>query len=319
MHSDSNAVWAGIDVSQEWIDVALVRASVVIARWRAQRSQPSLADTAAQLKRHGVCGAIVEPTGGLERSVGAALETAGIAVLRVNAKRVRDFARAHGVLAKTDAVDARVLALFGERMQPQPRVWLDAERQQLADWVARQQQLTALRTAERNRAQRAEAVPVRRSIQRTLRFLERELERVEQALQSWWAERADAWRESEARLRSMPGVGVKTARVLLAHLPELGRANRRQIASLAGLAPWACDSGQWRGTRHIRGGRAVVRSALYLASWTAVRAGKFRAIYEDFVARGKARQLALTAVARRMLVVLNEMMRTGKDYWAIPA
>lgn len=222
--------------------------------------------------------------------VGAALAAAGIVTLRIDAKRVGDFARAHGVLAKTDAIDARVLALFGERMQPCPRVWLDEQRQQLADWVARQQQLTALRTAERNRLRRAPSPQVSRSIPRTLGFLERELERVERAIEAGWSEREPARRESEARLRSMPGVGVKTARVLLAHLPEPGRASRREIASIAGLAPFA-----W----------AVVRSAFYLASWTAVRAGKFR---------GEPHQLALTAVASRMLVVLNERMRTGRDY-----
>ena len=312
MHSDFNAVWVGIDVSNEWIDVAVVRQSVVVEQWRCARSPEQLQHTADRLRRWEVCGVILEPTGGLEIAVGAALAAAGIAALRVNAKRVRDFARAHGVLAKTDAVDARMLALFGERMRPRPRPWLDADRQQLADWISRQRQLVDLRTAERNRLRRATDPTVRQSIQRTLRFLTRELERVEAELMAWWDQHGSAWREPEARLRTMPGIGPKTARVLVAHLPELGRANRREIAALAGVAPFAYESGKWRGQRHIRGGRAVVRSALYLASWTAVRrAGTFRAIYENLVARGKPRQLALIAVARRMLLALNEMMRTG--------
>ena len=277
---------------------------------------------AERLKTFAIAGAVLEPTGGLERAAGMALAAAGIAVMRVNAKRVRDFARAHGLLAKTDARDAFALALFGERMRPEPRPWLDAERQQLADFVIRQQQLTRLRTAERNRLHRATAAAARRSIERALLFLEQEMERVESELNAWWDEHGAAWREPEARLRTMPGVGEKTARVLLAQLPELGRLNRRRIASLAGLAPFACESGQWRGQRHIRGGRAVVRVALYLASWTAVRrAGVFRTLYEDLVRRGKARQLALIAVARRMLLALNEMIRTGRDWRdnAIPA
>ncbi|MFI5105653.1 MAG: IS110 family transposase [Terriglobales bacterium] len=320
MQSDSNATcWAGIDVSQDWIDVAVVRESVVVARWRCARSPEELHAMAEQLKPLGVRGVVLEPTGGLERPVGAVLEAAGIAVLRINAKRVRDFARAHGVLAKTDAVDAYVLALFGERMQPEPRVWLDAERQQLAEWIARQRQLVQMRTAERNRLHRTTAQALRKSIQRTLRFLAKELERLESELSAWWDQHGSAWREPEARLRSMPGVGPKTARVLLAHLPELGRANRRQIASLAGLAPFACDSGHWRGARHIRGGRAVVRVALYLASWTAVRrAGTLRTFYEELVRRGKPRQLALIAVARKMLLVLNEMIRTGREWQERP-
>ncbi|HEX7971579.1 MAG TPA: IS110 family transposase [Thiobacillus sp.] len=316
MHSDSNATsWAGIDVSQDWIDVAVVRQSAVVARWRAARSAEALRETAGRLKPFEVAGVMVEPTGGLERCVGAVLAAAGLSVLRVNAKRVRDFARAHGVLAKTDVLDAYALALFGERMQPQPRVWLDSERQELADRIARQQQLVQMRTAERNRLHRTSAASIRKSIERTLRFLARELERLEAELGAWWDEHGSAWREPEARLRSMPGVGPKTARVLLAHLPELGQVNRREIASLAGLAPFACESGQWRGQRHIRGGRAVVRVALYLASWTAVRrAGTFRDFYEELLSRGKAPQLALIAVARKMLLILNEMMRTGKSW-----
>jgi transposase len=303
-----------LDISKEWIDVAVVRQSAIIARWRSEQSEEARLAMAERLKTFAIAGAVLEPTGGLERAAGVALAAAGIAVMRVNAKRVRDFARAHGLLAKTDALDAFALALFGERMRPEPRPWLDAERQQLADFVARQQQLTQLRTAERNRLHRATEA-ARHSIERTLLFFEQEIERVESELSAWWDQHGSAWREPEARLRTMPGVGPKTARVLLAQLPELGRLNRRQIASLAGLAPFACDSGQWRGQRHIRGGRAVVRVALYLASWTAIRkAGMFRAIYEDLVRRGKARQLALIAVARRMLLVLNEMMRSGRDW-----
>jgi transposase len=316
VHSDFNAAsWAGVDVSQKWIDVAVVRASAVIARHRWERSAEGLARFAEWLKPFQVRAAILEPTGGLERSVGAALFAAGIDALRVNAKRVRDFARAHGVLAKTDGLDAYALALFGERMQPEPRAWLDAEREQMAGWIARQRQLVDLRTAERNRLSRvAESAAERKSIQRTLRFIQKELERVEAELNAWWEEHGAPWQASEAQLRTMPGVGPKTARVLLAHLPELGRANRREIAALVGLAPYACESGTWRGQRRIRGGRAVVRAALYIASWTAVRRGKFRAIYEEMLGRGKPRQLALIAVARRMLVVLNEMMRTGRAW-----
>lgn len=318
MQSDSNAVWAGIDVSKEWIDVAVVCNSVVIEQRRWDRSPEALTAMAAGLQQRGVCGAIVEPTGGWEVEVGMVLQAAGVTRLRINAKRVRDFARAQGVLAKTDPVDARVLALFGERMRPPVREWLDEERRELADWIARQRQLVDQRTMERNRLQATRSAGARQSIQRMLALIAKELKRLASKLSAWWEQRGGAWQESEERLRSMPGVGPKTARVLIAHMPELGRANRRQIASLAGLAPFACESGHWRGQRHIRGGRAVVRSALYLASWTAVRrAETFRAIYEKLVTAGKPRQLALLAVARRMLVVLNEMMRTQRKWQAV--
>ena len=304
-----------MDVASEWVDIAVIQNNKVIEQWRCARSEAGLREAAERLRQHQVNGVVLEPTGKLEVMVGIAVAAAGLAVFRINAKRIRDFARAQGVLAKTDRVDARVLALFGERMRPEPRAWLDANRQQLAEWIARQRQLVDLRTAERNRLPRTTVVALRRSIERTLRFLAKELERVEGELSAWWDEHAGAWHEPAARLRTMPGVGPKTARVLIAHLPELGCANRRQIASLAGLAPIACESGNWRGQRHIRGGRAVVRSALYLASWTAVRrAGTFRAIYENLVARRKPRQLALIAVARRMLVVLNDMLRSGRDW-----
>jgi transposase len=313
--SDSNAVWVGIDVSQQWIDVAVVRESALVARWRCARSPEELEKLGQQLRGFAVAGVVLEPTGGLERAVGVVLAAAGLPTLRINGKRVRDFARARGLLAKTDALDAFALALFGERMQPQPRAWLDEERQVLAEGIARQRQIIAMRTAERNRLSRTAAPALRKSIERTVRFLEKELARVEAELSAWWQEHGSAWSEPEARLRTMPGVGVKTARVLIAHLPELGRLNRREIASLAGLAPFARESGRWRGARRIAGGRAVVRSALYLASWTTVRrAETFRAIYENLVARGKPRQLALIAVARRMLVALNEMMRTGRSW-----
>jgi transposase len=304
-----------MDVASEWVDIAVIENNNVVEQWRCARSEASLRESAERLRQRQVIGVVLEPTGKLEVMVGIALAAAGIAAFRINAKRIRDFARAHGVLAKTDRVDARVLARFGQRMRPEPRMWLDADRQQLAEWIARQRQLVDLRTAESNRLHRTTAIALRRSIERTLRFLEKELKRVETELSLWWDEHACAWHESEARLRTMPGVGPKTARVLIALLPELGRANRRQIASLAGLAPIACESGNWRGQRHIRGGRAVVRSALYLASWTAVRrAGTFRAFYEGLVARGKPRQLALIAVARRMLTVLNDMLRSGRDW-----
>lgn len=304
-----------MDVASKWVDIAVVHNSNFIQQWRCPRSESGLRQAAQRLRELQVNGVMLEPTGKLEVMVGMVLSEAGIVVFRINAKRVRDFARATGILAKTDGVDARVLALFGERMRPEPRSWLQADRQQLAEWIARQRQLVDARTAERNRLHRTMAVALRRSIERTLRFLEKELARIEVELCGWWDEHGSAWQVPEARLRTMPGVGPKTARVLIAHLPELGSANRREIASLAGLAPIACESGTWRGQRHIRGGRAVVRSALYLASWSAVRrAGTFRSFYENLVARGKPRQLALIAVARRMLVTLNDMLRSGRDW-----
>jgi transposase len=315
VHTDSNSAWAGMDVGSKAVDIAVILQGKIVEQWQCVRTQEALQKAGQRLVEMKVGYVVLEATGGLERLVGSALLAVGVTALRVNGKWVRDFAKAKGVLAKTDRIDARMLALYGERMQPAVRQWLDADRQQLAEWIARERDLVDLCTAESNRLKRIDSAGPGKSIQRHLDFLAKELKKVAAERSEWWDQHAEAWAESEARLRTMPGIGPKTARVLIAYMPELGQANRRQIASLAGLAPIACESGQRRGQRHIRGGRAVVRSALYLASWTTVRRdATFRAFYEEMVGRGKPRQLALIAVARRMLVALNDMIRNQRDW-----
>jgi transposase len=316
---DFNAdCWIGIDISRDWVDVVVLVEEQVKLRGRWTRSDAELGRLAEQLKPYAPRGVVLEPTGGFEGKVIAALAGVDLPVMRINPKRVRDFARAHGLLAKTDALDAYVLALFGRRMQPPLRPLPEKERQELAAWVGRQQQLTRLRAMERVRLQQVSESALRDSIERVIAMLGEELERFETELLAWVAQSA-SWSEQEALLRTAPGVGAKTARVLLAHLPELGRLNRRQIAALAGLAPFACDSGNWRGQRHIRGGRAVVRVALYMASWVNVRLnGPFRDFYLALVGRGKPRKVALLAVARKLLLALNEMLRTSQP-WRCPA
>jgi transposase len=285
---------------------------IVQSRW--ERTPQELTRLAQQLLPHAPQGVVLEATGGLEAAVITTLTQAGLAVMRMNPKRVRDFARAHGLLAKTDALDAYALALFGARMQPQLRPFSEPERQQLAAWVSRQQQLTAARAAERTRLHQTEATPLRKSIQRTIDFLGKELARLELQLTAW-IQKSELWKEQEVLLRTAPGIGPKTARVLLAQLPELGRLNRREIASLAGLAPVACDSGYGRGKRRIQGGRSPVRAALYLASWSAIRStGVLRDFYQRLLGAGKPKQVALIAVARKLLLALNEMMRSSKPW-----
>jgi transposase len=271
---------------------------------------------AQQLIVYAPKGVVLEATGGLEGAVIASLSAVGLPVMRLNPKRVRDFARAHGLLAKTDPLDAYALALFGVRMQPELRCLPDAARQQLAAWVTRQQQLVVQRAAERTRLHQITDQPLVQSIQRVVAFLGKELARLERQVTAWM-ESSELWKEQETLLRTAPGVGPKTARVLMAQLPELGRLNRRQIAALVGLAPFACDSGQWRGRRCIRGGRATVRAALYLASWTAIRLpGSLRNFYHRLVEAGKPRQVALIAVTRKLLLALNEMMHNSTPWRA---
>jgi transposase len=324
VQSDSNAkCWAGIDVSKDWIDVVVLVEENKVEQFRCGRAPEPLAQLAQKLVPYRPQGIVLEATGGLESAVIAALAGAGLAVMRMNPKRARDFAGAQGLLAKTDALDAYALALFGERMRPPQRVWPEAERQQLAAWVAREQQLIGERAAERTRLKQASEPALRKSVERVIAFLGKEIERLEKQLAAWVAE-SETWKEQEALLRTAPGVGPKTAWRLLAQLPELGHVNHRQIAALVGVAPFASDSGKWRGRRSIRGGRAGVRAILYLASWTVVRtAGTLQHFYRRLVAAGKPKQLALIAVARKLLLALNEMMRTRQPWRsanaAIPA
>ena len=202
-------------------------------------------------------------------------------------------------------------------MQPPLREWPEAERLQLAAWMARQRQLILERARERTRLQQAGEPLLKKSIERVIAFLGKELALLDRQLNAW-IQKSAVWKEQETLLRSAPGVGPKTARVLLANLPELGQLNRRAIAALAGLAPFAAESGHWRGKRRISGGRPVVRAALYLASWTCIRVpGVLRDFYRRLVASGKPKQLALIAVARKLLITLNEMMRS-RTPWQIP-
>lgn len=313
INSNANC-WVGIDVSQDWIDVAVLVEENKTEQFRCERSAGALAGLAETLLPYCPQGVVLEATGGLEGAVIAALAGAGLPVMRMNPKRVRDFAGAHGLLAKTDALDAYVLALFGARMRPPLRAGPEAERQQLAAWVTRQQQLTVDRASERTRLRQSSEPELRKSVERVIAFLGKEIERLEKQMTAWVGQ-SETWKAQEALLRTAPGVGPKTAVRLLAQLPELGHINRRQIAALVGLAPFASDSGKWRGRRSIRGGRGGVRAILYLASWTAVRVeGNLKKFYFRLVAAGKPRQVALIAVARTLLLALNEMMRTRQPW-----
>lgn len=311
MQPKSNvSCWVGIDVSKQWVDVAVLVEEQRIEQRRFLRSPSALEEMAEQLVSYGPQAVVLEATGGLEQRVVVALLKAGLEVRRMNPKRVRDFARAEGLLAKTDAIDAYALALFGARMRPAAREWPEPERQRLSAWVRREQQIVGERARERVRLGQSEDPELRTSIRRIITYFTRELERLDRELAKWLVS-CEWFEPQEALLRTAPGVGPKTARVLLAELPELGKLNRREIAALAGLAPFSCDSGQFRGKRRIRGGRAGVRAALYVASWTAIRiSAELRAFYRRLVAAGKPKQLALIAVARKLLLALNEMMRT---------
>jgi len=260
---------------------------------------------------------ILEATGGLETPVASALATSGIAVAIVNPRQVRDFARATGRLAKTDRLDAEVLARFGEAVRPEARPLANEQAQALEALVTRRRQLIEMLTAEKNRRARAPKV-LHRSIDEHIRWLEKRLSGLDAELAELIRD-TPLWRERDELLRSVPGVGKVLSSTLLAQLPELGMLNRKQIAALAGLAPFNRDSGKLRGSRCIWGGRAQVRRVLYMATVAGLRSNPaIRTFYLRLRANGKHAKPALIACMRKFLVILNAMLH-NKTHWQTPA
>ncbi len=251
---------------------------------------------------------VIESTGGYERRLVAKLAEAGLPVVVVNPRRVRSFGEGMGFLAKTDAIDARLLALFGEKARPPLRPILQGTDRLLADLVARRRQLVGMIVAEKNRKDTAPAA-VQRTIEPVLRTLQKLVRQLEQRIDAMLRQDPDRG-ELLALLQTVPGVGPAVARTLLIDLPELGHPGRREIASLVGVAPFARDSGTFRGARRIRGGRASVRTVLYLAAMTASRFNPTLAeLYQRLRQAGKPPKLAFIAVARKLLVALNAIAR----------
>ena len=313
-----STTWVGVDVSKLKIDVAVLCGEQKGATFQVARTEKELKPLAKKLLSYGPQGVVLEATGGYEALVMQVFEAAGLTVIRMNPQRVRAFAPAEGIRAKTDALDAYVLARFGVRMQPVAREGSEAERRQVATWVARESQVTRMLAVEKTRLQQVEGDRfLQKSIQRTLTFLEKELAQLVKQIEAGLAA-SETWKAQEALLLSAPGVGHKVARVVFVLLPELGRANRKEITALVGLAPFARDSGKWTGQRCIQGGRGRVRSMLYLASLTVIRGKNPLAdFYHRLVTAGKPKKLALIAVARKLLLALNEMIRTNSP-WRLP-
>jgi len=259
---------------------------------------------------------VLEATGGYEVAVVAALATAALPVVVLNARQVRDFARATGRLAKTDAIDAGVLAHFAEVVRPPVRPLPDAMTQSLQAWLLRRRQLVEMLLAEEQRRSRAPR-PIQRQIDQHVRWLRAQLGAVEKDLARTLRE-SPVWREKDDLLRSVPGVGPILTTTLLGDVPELGQLNRKQIAALIGVAPLNRDSGTYRGRRAVWGGRARVRATLYMATLTAARYNPvIRAFYERLVAAGKPKKVALTACMRKLLTILNAMI-ARRTAWKPP-
>lgn len=309
----SPPVSVGIDVAQAHVDLALYPPG---PSWQEAQTPAGLATVVTRLQALAPFRVIVEATGGLEAPLVAALAAAALPVVVVNPRQVRDFAKATGQLAKTDRVDAQVLAHFGAVVRPPLRPLPDATQQALHARVARRQQLVEMLTAERNRQHRARGALAAR-LAAHIAWLEQELADLDRDLQDQLRQ-SPVWRAQDNLLQSVPGIGPVVSATLLADLPELATLDRRALAALVGVAPFARDSGQQRGRRQVWGGRASVRTALYMATLVAIRHNPvLRAHYRQLLARGKPKKLALVACIRKLLTIVHAILRRGVP-WAKP-
>lgn len=307
---DKSAVNIGIDVSKDRLDLA-VRPSGL--RWTSANGMEQFPALVEQIRALTPTLILVEATGGLEVPVVTSLAEAGLPIVVVNPRQVRDFAKAIGRLAKTDAIDADVLAHFAEAVRPPVRVLKDQQAQELSALLARRRQLVEMRTMEKNRLCRASRA-VRADVEETIAWLEKRLKELDRRL-SETIKGTPLWREKDDLLQSVPGVGPVLSLSLLAGLPELGRLNGREIAALVGVAPLNRDSGGFSGRRMIWGGRAAVRSALYMGTISAIRFNPLiKIFYQRLISVGKKFKVAVTACMHKLINILNAMMKSGTSW-----
>lgn len=297
---------AGIDIGKDELAIAVTPSG---DQWTSATTPEALERTMARLAGLQPTVVVLEASGGYEAAVAAAGAAAALPIVIVNPRQVRAFAQALGRTAKTDAIDAHVLAMFGAKVQPAIRPLPDADTQALAALVTRRRQLLEMLIAERQRLAQATTARVQRDLRTHIRWLERRLTDVDEDL-TRRIQASPLWRAQEDLLRSVPGIGPIVARTLLAELPELGTMERRALAALVGVAPMNRDSGHFRGRRMIRGGRASVRHALYMAALVATRHNPLlRRFYQRLRATGKAPKVALVAVMHKLLTILNTMIK----------
>ena len=303
-------IFVGIDISKAWLDVAMHEAEEV---FRARNNDEGIASLVKRLKKLKVTLIVLEPTGGFEKLVMAELRHASLPAVVVNAKRVRDFARAIGRLAKTDELDAKVLAHFAAAVRPPVRDLRSEEEEQLTALLTRRKQVLDMLTMEKNRLVTVRT-KMRSGIEAHIQWLSNSLKDLDKEITDF-VESTSIWKEKDALLQSVPGVGPVTSATMLGMLPELGQLNRQEIAALVGVAPVTKDSGKKQGRRRVYGGRAEVRSVLYMA---ALAAKKFnpviRIFYDRLIQHGKEKKVALTACMRKLLVILNAMMHSHQPW-----
>jgi transposase len=308
--SESN-VFVGIDVAKHSFDVAVGPGEQIVS---LSYDDEGLSQLWKRLEPLGTCAVVLEATGGLERRLAAELLEAGHKVAIVNPRQVRDFARGTGQLAKTDRLDALLLARFAQQVQPRTVEKTSEQQAELTALVVRRRQLKTMLVAEANRRDAAPTSSARHSIDKLLQWLRKEVQRIDLAIARLIAA-DDTWRGQAERLQSVPGVGPTTSATLVAELPELGRLNRREISALVGLAPYNHDSGKLRGKRSIWGGRANVRCALYMAALTARRCNPvIRAFADRLQQAGKPFKVILTACMRKLLIILNVLVKKNQSW-----
>jgi transposase len=306
----SSPLFVGIDVAKAALDIALRPSDEL---WQVIYDDAHVEALVTQLSELSPTLIVVEATGGLERTLVMALVVAGLPVVVINPRLARDFAKAIGRLAKTDRLDAQVLAHYGEAIRPSRRPLPDADTQQFRALVDRRRQLIDMMSAEQSRLNTSPA-RIRDSIESHLTWLRQQVASLDDDLDRL-LQASPLWRERDAILQSTPGVGPVLSRTLISQLPELGDLNRKEIAALVGVAPFNRDSGTWRGRRTIWGGRATVRAVLYMSTLVATRHNPvIREFYERLLAAGKATKVALTACMRKLLTILNAMVKNQQRW-----
>lgn len=309
--SENLTVSVGIDVSKHTLEIAVHESG---ERWASDNNSQSCVALATKLKQLQATSIVLEATGGCETLVTATLSAAELPVIVLNPRQVRDFAKATGQLAKTDQLDCRILAHFAAAIDPPVRPLKSAETQHLEALLARRRQIVEMLVAEKNRLANNRDRAVVKDLQAHIAWLERRLQASDDELHRV-LKNSPAWSQRDQLLRSVPGVGPVLSLTLLAQLPELGQLNRREIAKLVGVAPFNWDSGQWRGSRHIWGGRAGVRAPLFMATLCAIRINPtIKSFYRRLRLAGKAPKVAIIACMRKLLTILNVMVKTQTSW-----
>ena len=303
-------IFVGIDVSKAWLDIAVHEQEKY---WRAGNNDQGIAELVVELKKLAPALILLEATGGFEMLLVAELANAGLPVVVSNPRRVRAFARSTGRLAKTDKLDAKLLAHFAAAVRPPIRTLPSEEEEQLTGLLTRRRQIVDMLTVEKNRLHTVRPA-LRSDIEEHITWLQEKLSKLDEEIDQF-VQATPLWKEKDAILRSVPGVGRVTSSTLLGMLPELGKLNRQQIAALVGVAPVNKDSGRKQGKRRVYGGRADVRSVLYMAALAAKKYNPvIKIFYERLIKQGKEKKVALTACMRKLLVILNVMMRTNEPW-----